>query len=393
MFSDNKATGTSTMMLDSTQEESPSKQQDGSKSKFNFELDDYKESGFAVGARFIREIWYYAYASRKLKPGSIITKKFLGEQILIGRDNQGRLFAMKDACPHQGYPLSANKYDGCAVECAFHGWKFGNDGVCNEIPSLLPDQSFNLCSVRSKTYPIQESQGNIWIYIGEKRENLPPIPQALGLGEAGFDKTECNLWLPNHIDYNVAALIDIAHVPYVHKSWWWRSKKKMYEKQKNYVPEANGWTIVKHSPSKNAFIFQLLGGVLETEIAFRLPGIRLEQIIYKGKPILSGMTCLTPIDEHNTELNHTTYWTVPFVATFIRPIVDYFVKEFLSQDQTVAIKQQPILKEKPNLIMTIKDAGTPGRWYFLLKKEWIEASEQGRPFVNPIKPSLLRWRS
>jgi hypothetical protein len=105
------------------------------------------------------------------------------------------------------------------------------------------------------------------------------------------------------------------------------------------------------------------------------------------------MTCLTPIDEHNTELNHTTYWTVPFVAPFIRPIVDYFVKEFLSQDQTVAIKQQPILKEKPNLIMTIKDAGTPGRWYFLLKKEWIEASEQGRPFVNPIKPSLLRWRS
>jgi hypothetical protein len=43
--------------------------------------------------------------------------------------------------------------------------------------------------------------------------------------------------------------------------------------------------------------------------------------------------------------------------------------------------------------MTIKDAGTPGHWYFMLKKEWNDAYEQGRAFVNPIKEKVLRWRT
>ena len=45
------------------------------------------------------------------------------------------------------------------------------------------------------------------------------------------------------------------------------------------------------------------------------------------------------------------------------------------------------------LVMTIRDAGTPGRWYFELKKAWNEAARTGRPFVNPVKDSFLKWMS
>ncbi len=28
-----------------------------------------------------------------------------------------------------------------------------------------------------------------------------------------------------------------------------------------------------------------------------------------------------------------------------------------------------------------------------VKDEWLEAQAEGRPFANPLKPMVLRWRS
>jgi hypothetical protein len=77
----------------------------------------------------------------------------------------------------------------------------------------------------------------------------------------------------------------------------------------------------------------------------------------------------------------------------VTPFVRYFVHAFLSQDQEMALLQEKCLKHNPKLIMTIKDAGTPGRWYFDLKKAWTKAAATGQPFVNPVKETELRWRS
>ena len=100
------------------------------------------------------------------------------------------------------------------------------------------------------------------------------------------------------------------------------------------------------------------------------------------------------MDETHTELNHTTYWTLPIPKIVANPVLDYFVTTFLKQDQTLALMQENIInKYKPRLIMTIKDAGTPGHWYFLLKKEWNAATSEKRPFVNPIKETKLRWKT
>ena len=37
------------------------------------------------------------------------------------RDRQGRPFALHDACPHRGMPLSHGHFDGQQVECSYHG--------------------------------------------------------------------------------------------------------------------------------------------------------------------------------------------------------------------------------------------------------------------------------
>lgn len=344
------------------------------------------------GHSFTKHMWYFAFPSEKIKKGQIKTKEILNEPVLIGRDNDGKLFAMRDICPHQAVALSAGEFDGKSVECPFHGWRFDTNGICIEVPSLCSDQKLNLCGIRSRTYPVKEVLDSIWVYFGDRPQELPEVPYAPGLDGVKYQKLTTTLQLPTHIDFAVAALIDTAHVPYVHKSWWWRSRKSMSEKTKTYVPDGTGWTMVKHKPSKHSIVFRAIGQYIETEISFRLPGCRREYLSFNGHTFLAGITTLTPVDDTHTELNHTTYWTLPLPGLLARPIIDYFVTTFLKQDQTLALMQEKIInKYKPKLIMTIKDAGTPGHWYFLLKKEWNDAYENRRAFINPIKETILRW--
>ncbi|MBU6450915.1 MAG: Rieske 2Fe-2S domain-containing protein [Cyanobacteria bacterium REEB67] len=351
------------------------------------------------GKSMTKNIWYFAVAGDSLKRGQIVSKVMVNEPVLVGRDSEGKVFAMRDICPHQAVKLSAGHFDGKEVECPFHGWRFDTAGVCTDVPSLCADQKMNTKKICTRSFFCREVLGSVWVYFGNATDekDLPEVPYAPGLDGCTYHKATTTLLLPTHIDYAVAALIDTAHVPFVHKSWWWRSRHSMKEKAKTYVPSGSGWTMVKHKPSQHSMVFKMIGKYIETEISFRLPGCRREYLSIHDKTILAGITTLTPIDDTHTELNHTTYWTPALLRPFrpvVKPIVDYFVTTFLTQDQDLAVMQSEILgKYKPRLIMTIKDAGTPGHWYFLLKKEWNDATEKGRAFKNPIKETILRWRT
>jgi hypothetical protein len=56
------------------------------------------------------------------------------------------------------------------------------------------------------------------------------------------------------------------------------------------------------------------------------------------------------------------------------------------------VLQQQGLRHDPTL-MLIKDADTQARWYYQLKNEYGRARAEARPFVNPVKDTVLRWRS
>ena len=56
-------------------------------------------------------------------------------------------------------------------------------------------------------------------------------------------------------------------------------------------------------------------------------------------------------------------------------------------------KQAEGLKHDPSL-MLIDDADRPAKWYFQLKKGYIESKQTGTPIAHPMDgPVTLRWRS
>ena len=57
----------------------------------------------------LRDLWYFAATSRELKRGGMFRREILGEPVLLGRDGEGRAFALRDICPHRAVPLSAGR--------------------------------------------------------------------------------------------------------------------------------------------------------------------------------------------------------------------------------------------------------------------------------------------
>src|SRR5271170_1299943 len=96
--------------------------------------------------------WYRALPADQLHHGELAKAMLLEQPLVVGRDQQGRAFALRDACPHRGMPLSCGKFD-------------AHSGQCKLIPSLVPEQSLKIDRIHAGSYPCEERDDFIWVFI------------------------------------------------------------------------------------------------------------------------------------------------------------------------------------------------------------------------------------
>jgi phenylpropionate dioxygenase-like ring-hydroxylating dioxygenase large terminal subunit len=353
-------------------------------------------SGFGQG--FLYGLWYVAALASELKPGRMERRELLGEPVLLGRNRAGEAYALRDICPHRAAPLSAGRLSRDAegaetVECPYHGWMFRTrDGACSRIPSLVEDQAFDSERIRVRSYPTAESQGLVWVFMAENaRSPGPDSPPPLFEGVVGGGpKLVERMDFEAHVDHAVVGLMDPAHGPYVHQQWWWRSSSSQHEKAKRFEPRELGFAMARHAPSKNSRAYKILGGAPETEISFRLPGLRWEHVIVGRRQVLA-LTCLTPVNARRTRIIQLI-WSDHPAFSLLKPFIRAGARRFLAQDGGMVNLQNRGLAYDPPLIW-IDDADRQAKWYQQLKRAWSAARSQGRPFVNPVEAAVLKWRS
>lgn len=340
----------------------------------------------------LTDCWYVAAPSAQLECDKTLALTLLGREVLFGRTKDGNVFALKDFCPHRGMPLRYGRFDGCEVECCYHGWRFDKNGACTAVPSLLPDDPTDISRIRTGSYPVKEQEGLIWIFIGEEKEHIPDVPNMPAAIANGFRHIE-SVEFPCPIDHAVIGLMDPSHGPFVHQSWWWRTRRSIHIKQKQFEPVGMGFKMASHKPSSNSRAYKVLGGgERKTEIAFQLPGLRTEYITV-GKHTIVLLTTLTPIDASRTMLHQFFYSTMPLL-NFLLPVLKPFGRAFIRQDLVTVQRQLEGLNASPETpLLLLGDADAQARWYFRLKKEYLEAQAAQRPFENKLKPRELCWQS
>ncbi|WP_297798852.1 aromatic ring-hydroxylating dioxygenase subunit alpha [uncultured Brevundimonas sp.] len=351
----------------------------------------------AFGKGYVTDAWYFVALSRQVGAASLKRYEVMGEPVLLGRTRAGEVYALRDVCPHRAAPLSAGRLverdgEGETVECPYHGWRFRTDGVCAAIPSLCDGQNVDPQRFKVRNYPVRESQGLIfvWMAADPRHPSEPDHEPPVFPGADGDIRLFEWMDFESHIDHASIGLMDPAHGPYVHRQWWWRSAKSMHEKAKAFAPSPFGWTMMRHKPSSNSRLYKILGGTPETEISFRLPGYRWEHIQVGSRYVLA-LTLLTPITDKRTRVTQV-FWSDHWIFGLMKPFLRAGVVAFLQQDGGMVNLQNEGLKYDPTFIW-IDDADQQAKWYQQTKKEWLLSRAEGRAFVNPVKETVLRWRS
>ncbi len=351
-------------------------------------------------SELLRDLWYFAATSRELKRGGMFRREILGEPVLLGRDEEGKAFALRDICPHRAVPLSAGRIvaeNGVqTVECPYHGWRYGTqDGICKLIPSLVTDQSYEANRIRVRRFPTYEANGVVLAFVSSdpRSTESPPPPPDFDLGDFAEPKFVIDRIFAANMDNAVVGLMDPAHVPYVHNQWWWRPPSTGRRlKQKRFVPRERGWAIERHAPSGNSLAYRMLfGGNVTTEISFMLPGFRWE-VVENEKARLFTLTFLTPENETSTRITQVTYWKNAPLLDLMKPILIPAGREFLDQDGRMVDLQNTGLEYSPTMLW-IDDIDVQAKWYLKLKRKWTKSREEERDFMNPIEPTTLSWMS
>jgi len=342
--------------------------------------------------------WYPTLLTRRLRPGTLTPQKLAGVPLVVGRDRRGAPFALPDNCPHRGMPLSFARFDGEVLECAYHGWRFdAQTGKCRAIPSLPADANLAIEKIAVTRFPAVDQDGHVWVYLPDPSSVDPSVPAvpALPVFSARHRLTHLAVDVRCGFDEAVLSLLDPAHGPFVHRAWWWRKPRAMYDKSKVFEPMPDGFRVPPHAPSTNSApykVLRLYRHPVRTTIEFRLPSTRLE-VTTCGTYWFSSRTVVTPIEPTRCRLDFCAAWNVfgriPLVTTLFR----FFGGMFLRQDQRNLKRLAHGLQHDP-ATMLLGDADRPARWYLELRTAYVAARRSGESVKHPLEePTTLRWRS
>lgn len=300
---------------------------------------------------WLTDSWYFIAASRDVRPGTQKRITLLSQPVMVGRTEAGNVFALRDICPHRLVPLSAGRQIDTqgepSVECPYHGWRFGIDGVCRLLPSLIDGDPTDPAKIRVRHYPAHEAHGMIFVYVADNpRSTHPPIIPPPDFGPLP-DKPRSVVSTVSH------APMDMAMIGLMNKL--------ADPHAQGPEPRLHGWAMVKHPPAGISYAVKMLfGNMVTAETLFKLPGYSLD-ILRNKKTSRLMLTCLTPQETEKTLITQMTFWTnaPPFSRILSTPPDLSF-----SHDETVY--------DQENVYLTFKSA-------------WIKARTTNTDFENPVR--------
>ena len=159
---------------------------------------------------FVKNGWYLAAWSEEVSR-TLFQRWIAGEPVLLYRRRDGEAVALGDRCPHRKYPLSRGRLVGDDVECGYHGYTIGSDGVCIGVR-----EQEDKPRASTRRFELLERDGALWIWMGDAEPDPARLPDTSWLTGAGWTTVHGMLPLKARAGLLVENLLDLSHETFLH---------------------------------------------------------------------------------------------------------------------------------------------------------------------------------
>jgi len=163
---------------------------------------------------FLRRCWYAAAWADEVAPTTLLSRRILGEPVVLFRTADGHPAALHDRCPHRFAPLSMGRLVDDVIECGYHGLRFDRDGRCVLNPhgnGAIPSRA---CVRR---FPLVERDGLLWLWPGDPAQADPAaIPELAFHADPAFQNVKGYTLVDANYELLTDNLMDLGHIEFLH---------------------------------------------------------------------------------------------------------------------------------------------------------------------------------
>jgi phenylpropionate dioxygenase-like ring-hydroxylating dioxygenase large terminal subunit len=157
--------------------------------------------------------WYLVAQSHEVPTGEVRSFQYFGQELVIYRGTDGAAHAVEAHCPHLGAHLGEG---GCVVgetlRCPFHGWRFGPDGRCVDVPYTTAG---TIPRVGMRAWPLVERGGLLFLW--HDTDEGAPAWELPEIESDGWTERRVVDWtLRSHPQELMENTADIAHFGHLH---------------------------------------------------------------------------------------------------------------------------------------------------------------------------------
>ena len=242
-------------------------------------------------------------------------RRILGEDLVMFRDDQGRVGVLALRCMHRGTSLEFGHIENGGLRCCYHGWLYDVEGKVLETPGEPPTSTFKE-RVRQPAYKAQELGGVIFVYMGPEPAPLLPRYDVLvredGVRARRARTVNCNFFqmIENSVDQN-------------HLKWLHRTAKTPDWDDGEINPQPFEHGIL------NTYTRHVAGKTWAHVNFFVMPTMNRTGNVEEGHPTEHGassagevMRWRVPVDD-----THTMHFTVEFGAVVDGKLVANIIKD------------------------------------------------------------------
>ncbi|MEO8307197.1 MAG: aromatic ring-hydroxylating dioxygenase subunit alpha [Pseudomonadota bacterium] len=270
----------------------------------------------------------------------------LGMKLVFWRSSDGQIHGQSDRCPHLGASLSAGRIENDCIVCPFHGFHYDGLGRCTHIPSVGKSGKIPR-GLTVQSFAVREAHGFVWLWLGAPETASAQLPWFDQLDEKWRSYTIAVDW-PVHCTRAIENQLDVAHLPFVHRTTIGGGSRTLVEGPYVQASEAGirVWPSNRKDdgPAREMAELASAASGREPGLEFLYPGIWLLNI----GPRFKNFIAFVPINEQTTRYYLRVYHQIGprLIERPLGWLLSQSNRFILNQDKRVVVTQTPASSEE-----------------------------------------------